>query len=150
MVNSVHFVVMNDEPIEQSAHLLLAAQIAARYANQGLKLYVLAEDPAMAEQLDDLLFALPLEQFTPHAQSQYAPRYGSTVLVGDTPPRNFAPLLVNLSAKAPTFPVKCRHIIDLVPQTPELKQQARDRYRQYQSFGLQPSTGPESELPSFN
>lgn len=150
MPNTVHFVLQTDESAEQPTHLLLAANITAHYANQGLKLYIQARDAKMVAELDDYLFALPLEQFTPHAQAQFSPRYGSTVLVGTAPPNNFVPILINLAANAPANSVKCRHIIDLVPSDSELKQQARARYRQYQHQGLQPSTSPESELPSFN
>ena len=150
MPNSVHFVVMTDEPSSDSAHLTLACHLTCHYAAQGLKIFLLADDESMAQQLDDALFSLPLELFTPHAQSQFAPRYGCSTLIGHHEPKNFVPLLINLSAKGPSNTVKCRHIIDLVPFDPLLKQQARDRYRQYQGYGLPPTTGSESDLPAFN
>nr|WP_285817757.1 DNA polymerase III subunit chi [Echinimonas agarilytica] len=141
---------MKDEQTEGTAHLVLACSIAQHYANKGLKLYVLTDTDEQAAAIDDLLFALPTEQFVAHAQVQFAPRYGAPVLIGSSTPQNFVPLLINLSAKGPMNAVKCRHIIDLVPSEPTLKQQARDRYRSYQGFGIAPTNGSEQDFPAFN
>lgn len=158
MAASAHFVLMDENQTEEqtqgSAPFMLAAQLAARlcanYQQRNMKLHVLVDNQEQAEIIDDLLFAAPLEQFVAHAQQQFAPRYGAPVMISSQEPSNFVPLLVNLSAKGPSNTVKCRHILDLVPTEPELKQQARDRYRRYQSYGLAPTTGPEQQLPAFN
>ncbi|MBD1389114.1 DNA polymerase III subunit chi [Neiella sp. HB171785] len=160
MAASAHFVLMdqanNEEQTEGSApfalaeHFILAAKLCANYQQRGLKLHVLVDSQEQAELIDDQLFAAPLEQFVAHAQSQFAPRYGAPVMISTSEPTNFVPLLINLSAKGPSNTVKCRHILDLVPTEPDLKQQARDRYRLYQSYGLAPTTGSEQQLPAFN
>ncbi|MBW8192847.1 DNA polymerase III subunit chi [Neiella marina] len=154
MAASAHFVLMDEAQTEEqtdaSAPLRLAARLTGQLQTRNLKLHLLVDSSEQAALLDDLLFSAPLTQFVPHAQSQFAPRYGAPVMISTEEPTNFVPVLLNLSAKGPSNTVKCRHILDLVPSQPELKQQARDRYRLYQRYGLAPTTGPEQQLPAFN
>lgn len=150
MSKTVHFVVMDDEQTSGSAHLVYAAQLAHHYHRQGMKSYLLTHTREEACELDDMLFSAPLAQFTPHCVSWQRGRYGASVELGEQPPQAFVPLIINLHANAPQFAVKCRVIIDLVPAEPELRALARQRYRQYQSYGWVLNTCKSDALPQLN
>ena len=150
MSKPVHFVVMDDEQTSASAHLVYASQLAHHYHQQKLKAYILTTNRQQACELDELMFSAPLSQFTPHCVSWQRGRYGAAVELGEQPPQGFVPLIINLHANAPQFAVKCRAIIDLVPAVPELRAQARQRYRQYQAYGWQLNTCKPDTLPQLN
>lgn len=147
---TAHFIVMDDEQTPGSAHLVYAVQLAHHFYLQGIKSFILTESREQACELDELMFSAPLEQFTPHCLSWQRGRYGAAVELGERLPPGFVPLIINLHANAPQFAVKCRAIVDLVPAVPELRELARKRYRQYQSYGWSLNTCKPDALPQLN
>lgn len=112
-------------------------QTVCTYYRQGQRVLVLAYDQKQAEAIDELLWQLPAQAFIPHSISGES-AHNSPVEISWTgqTPRIQRGCLINLASHAPDFSMRFQHIADVVPVEPELRAQARARYKQYRQFGF--------------
>jgi DNA polymerase-3 subunit chi len=132
-----------DDATSNRALLEKVCLISAQYYQQGLRVFVATNDVKTAEQLDELMWQLPSEQFIPHNLQGEGPHYGAPIEIGHQPPQTRRQVLINLCHPLPQFAVKFTQIIDFIPNQSEQKQQARERFHQYRLLNLAPSIASE-------
>jgi DNA polymerase-3 subunit chi len=136
-----------DEPSKQPAHFVLACQLAANCFRSKQRCLVFCDSQALAEQFDELLWQLPTDSFVPHNLAGEGPQGGAPVeICWQTPAQHNRGVLINLSENMPDFHHRFSQIYDFVPAQEALKQQARDRYKEYRGQGHQLNTLPGGAL----
>jgi len=133
-----------DAEIDSNTLLLeKVCELSAEFYQQGLRVFVATNDVKTAEQLDELMWQLPTDQFIPHNLQGEGPHYGAPIEIGHQPPQTRRQILINLCHPLPQFAVKFTQIIDFIPNEPAQKQQARERFHQYRLLNLAPHIAPE-------
>ncbi|MEC9260705.1 MAG: DNA polymerase III subunit chi [Pseudomonadota bacterium] len=115
-----------------------ACELTAELYSQKKKSVVLCADQAQAEAVDQLLWQLPAARFVPHNLAGEGPNGGAPVEIVWQPqslPRKQC--LINVSGKMVNNFNQFQQIIDFVPVEETAKQQARERYKQFQQAGCQ-------------
>lgn len=107
------------------------------------KVLILCQDKAQAERIDEIFFQRSHSQFIPHFLTGEANSYGCDVeiaWVGAKISFNRKFLLINLAENSANFSQNYQQVVDFVPTNENLKQLARNRYRQYQMLGCDVTT----------
>ncbi|MGB0834599.1 MAG: DNA polymerase III subunit chi [Psychrobium sp.] len=137
------FYPLAEQDNEQEALLVKVCQLCGDLYGQGLRVFVATNDVKTAEQLDELMWKLPSEQFIPHNLQGEGPHYGAPIEIGHQPPQTRRQVLINLCHPLPQFAVKFTQIIDFIPNDPAHKQQARERFHHYRQLNLAPQMATE-------
>ncbi len=123
-----------DEPMR------LVCELARKAFNAGLPTLVLARDRSQAELIDDLLWDMGDDVFIPHQVAGLDPDGDGDVevLIADPdqdPPMR--PLVINLR----DAPVEggFERVLEVVPADPAARGPLRERWKQYQARGIEPS-----------
>lgn len=134
---------ISDTQADDNPLLSKVCQLCGELYQQGQRVFVATNDVKTAEQLDELMWKLPSEQFIPHNLQGEGPHYGAPVEIGHRPPQTRRQVLINLCHPLPQFAVKFTQIIDFIPNEPEQKQQARERFHHYRQLNLAPQMATE-------
>ncbi len=140
MQTQVEFFVLPEDESEANCHLIQACVHAANLYRQNIRAYIFTEDLAQAHRIDELLWAFDPQSFVPHNLVGEGMKQGSAIEIGHQPPQNRRPVLINLANQVPDFVTQYQQIIDFVPSDDTLKQQARERFKQYRSLGFSLNT----------
>ncbi|MEZ8027228.1 DNA polymerase III subunit chi [Enterovibrio norvegicus] len=132
----------------QQSMLDKICQLSALYSQQGMKVYISANDKPQAEKVDEQLWQLSPDQFVPHNLVGEGPRGGAQVEIGwaGVRPSGHRNVLINLAEEAATFAPSFAQVVDFVPCEEALKQQARERYKIYRMAGRQMRTLAMNEM----
>ena len=115
-----------------------ACELTAELYSQKKKSVVLCADQAQAEAVDELLWQLPAARFVPHNLAGEGPNGGAPVeIVWQVQSLPRKQCLINLSGQMIGNFNQFQQIIDFVPVEESAKQQARERYKQFQQAGCQ-------------
>ena len=129
--------------IDKSGKFKYACRIAQKAYQQGLKVFVQAEDLESCEMLDALLWTFSQGSFVPHAVVRDDSKSWDDfpVQIGDNAsiPKH-ADLLISLSAGPPNQHRHFNRIADLVIDDPVEKQTGRTRFKFYRDLGITPNT----------
>ncbi|NVK58275.1 MAG: DNA polymerase III subunit chi [Alteromonadaceae bacterium] len=121
-----------------SAVCAKACELTAELYAQKKKSVVLCVDQAQAEAVDELLWQLPAARFVPHNLTGEGPPGGAPVeIVWQQSALPRKQCLINLSGQMIENPNQYQQVIDFVPVEETAKQQARQRYKQFQQAGCQ-------------
>ncbi len=126
----------------------LVCLLANKAYEQGQPLYIHASSPKEADTLDELLWTFRDISFLPHQRirtgKEDTPGEGGAgvpILIGcGEAPLEAAKLMINLAHPPPPFIGQFERVIEVVGQAPDLRQQARERYRRYQTCGYSLNT----------
>jgi DNA polymerase-3 subunit chi len=118
--------------------LHFACKLAKRAADEHRRLIVFAPAPALAEEVDRMLWTFSQLSFVPHVRSGHA-------LAGETPiviAQDEAGLvhheaLLNLGDEPPAFFSRFEQLREIVSQDQEDKRLARERAKFYKSRGFE-------------
>ena len=113
------------------------ALVSKAYA-QGKDFTVFAPDPERAQVLDRLLWTQPPRGFLPHCRADSPLAAETPVLIAsrlDALPQDQR--LLNLADDIPADFDRFASLIEVVSQTEEDRQQARQRFRQYKEMGCE-------------
>ncbi|WP_111979101.1 DNA polymerase III subunit chi [Algibacillus agarilyticus] len=124
------------------AHIDFACRLAAKLYRQKSKIFIYTDNQQDAELVDEHLWQFEPESFVAHNLQGEGPKFGTPVEIGFKPPTSGRPILINLSQNMPDFIRRFNQTFDFVPADETLKQQARERYKQYRAAGHQLSTEP--------
>lgn len=121
---------------------LLACRLAEKAFRQGHRIVIHTDTREHATLLDDLLWTYKDISFIPHATGDGPEAQHAPVLVSHAGERlpGGATLLINLAAAVPADFEHFERVAELVDQSDEVKQGARQRYRQYRDCGCTPHT----------
>ena len=125
----------------------LTCDIAAHYFRQKQRVLIYCQSQQLAEQIDELLWQRPVDGFVPHNLTGEGPEAGAPVEVTwQAPKSRNRQICINLHSQCPQFAGQFRTLIDFVPADETLKQQARERYKQYRAAGHKLDTQPAAQL----
>ena len=126
------------------SRLETAARIVRKAYHQGVPALVYAPEPALARELDQLLWVTPSGSFLPHCGAD-DPLAGETPVViaadlaSDCAPPNDK-LLINLGNDIPPGFARFQRIIEVVSNDGEAREQGRKRFRHYRDRGYEIAT----------
>ena len=134
--------------INVDAHLFQACLHASVCYRNNQRVYIHTENQTSAHAIDEMLWSFEPDSFIPHNLVGEGPKQGAPVEIGFQTPQNRRPFLINLASQIPSFAGNYSHIIDFVPPESSLKQQARERFKQYRQAGFSIETQQvESSVP---
>lgn len=137
----------NEQTAIAPAHLHFICLAIVDLYRQRKKIMVIADDQDQAHLIDEYLWQFDPDSFVAHHLSGELATGGSPVEIswrnnpkqGNIPP-NF--VVVNAATVMPEGTQNNRQIIEFVPVEETLKQQARDRFKQYRQQGFNATTQP--------
>ena len=126
--------------VDQTARIYQKViQLCCNYQQQDARIFIFSENKTQAEQLDEYLWQLPLDNFISHHLIGESHFHANTVEIGwaGTRPQSRRNILINLTQDVPNFAPSFAQVIDFVPCDDTLKQRARERYQIYRQAGHQ-------------
>jgi len=125
----------------QERYLFACKLIEKAYRN-GQFCYILTDNDAQSQLLDDLLWTFRAGSFIPHEiYTGQAPSTDKVILIGSVKaPEHSQGLLFNLSTKYPEGISKTKRILEILDNCEVTKIAARNRYRQYKQAGMSVTT----------
>lgn len=103
---------------------------------QGQRVYLHADGEAEAARLDDELWTWRDVSFLPHVRAGDPLQSAAPILVGHADPGpSHSDVLINLHPEVPTFFARFSRVLEVVDETPEVRNAGRARYRIYQERG---------------
>jgi DNA polymerase-3 subunit chi len=124
------------------AHIDFACRLAATLYRESRRLFIYADNEQQAHMIDEYLWQFEPDSFVAHNLQGEGPKFGAPVEIGFKAPTSNRPILINLSREMPEFVQKFAQTFDFVPAEETLKNQARERYKQYRTAGHQLTTEP--------
>lgn len=116
----------------------LACVLCAKAMASGLKVFVLTQDLAATERMNQLLWEHPPAAFMPHGRAADAQAGDLPVIVDhDSSQLPHDGLLINMTAEVPAFFSRFERLVEIVSLDETDAAQARNRYRAYQRRGYQ-------------
>ena len=117
--------------------LRLVSELARKAFDAGLPTLILARDAAQAEALDDLLWDMGDDVFIPHqiAGADVDEEEADVLISAPDADAAMRPLVINLRDDA--VPDGFDRVLEVVPADAEARGPLRERWKQYQSRGLE-------------
>jgi len=136
MTERVDFYILKDASPKQGWHF--ACRLTEKAYLRALRVALLAENEADAHSLDELLWTFSERSFVPHSlQREAAPATAAPVYVTAEPDGGpGADLLVNLSNRMPTAPLRFARIAEIIDADAERKRLGRERFKCYRDLQL--------------
>lgn len=113
-----------------------ACSIAGKVRQQGHKIYIHTNNRDEAGKIDDLLWTHKDISFLPHSLVDSGETEDISIgWTGQQAPE--AHVLINLGNDIPDFVNEYERVVEMVPTEPDLKKQARERYKRYRDSGYE-------------
>ena len=137
MTSKVNFYLLSGSSHEDACYF--ACRLVEKALSGGLSVYILMNDHAGCEYMDDLLWSFKPESFIPHMiedSESDTDDEDIKVLVseGKTAPAE-ADIMINLSSRVPDFHNIFSTIAEIVSTDEQDKSSKRERWIHYQSLG---------------
>jgi DNA polymerase-3 subunit chi len=133
-MTQVDFYITDDQGSDARARL--ACRIVEKAYKLQRKVYVVTPGPEQATQLDELLWLFRAGSFIPHRRIDQPDEDDCPVIIGWEDSEAVAPdVLVNLSDAVPAFFSRFERVAEVVSAVPEVRDQARERFRFYRERG---------------
>ncbi|UOD49571.1 DNA polymerase III subunit chi [Orrella daihaiensis] len=132
-----------DFAFDADARVLQAARSTLRHVARGARLFIYCDDPDRTAQMDQALWVVEDIAFVPHErlineQNETVPVFlvdqAAWPLVANRV--NQTDWLLNLDDQCPPEPTLFTRVLEVVTRDDADRQQARQRWRQYQAMGL--------------
>lgn len=126
-----------------NGRFLLACRVTDKAFRHGHRVYIHASSHSQAVMLDELLWTFKDNSFIPHSMVDKPDADTDTAPVRlgyGTQPGVQADVLINLGDEVPDSFEQYERVTELVDQSQEIKQQARQRFRYYRDKGYTPHT----------
>lgn len=123
----------------QEINLFVCRLIQKIYLQQH-SVFVYVQSSTDAIKLDTLLWTFNDISFIPHAVYDATKPMACSVQIGHTVPQNKIEILCNLTQDVPSFHDAFDRIVEIVPQEPESRANARKKYQAYQTLNYQLAT----------
>lgn len=113
-----------------------ACKLTEKAYRLGRKVYIHAETPVQAAEIDDMLWTFRAGSFLPHAPYSTEAAADHPILIGcNLEPTGHTDVLVNLTQEVPLFFSRFERVAELVGQDEAQRQNARERFRFYRERG---------------
>jgi len=108
----------------------LACRLAEKAFKNEYEIFIKTESEQQLKALDQKLWDFKAESFLPHAVDEQAP-----IRLSCDDPETATDMLINLSPIVPENFSQFKRVCEIVPNTPEKLQLAREHYKHYQQQG---------------
>ena len=115
-----------------------ACSRAAVARSEGHEIHIHTGSSEEAMTLDDMLWTFRDVSFLPHDLVQAGDPRGEPITIGWHEQAPGGDMLINLAPDVPPFAGSFAFVVEPVPGQPDLKQQARARFRRYRDMGFDP------------
>ena len=136
MTNVDFYIIQSQQPDYQWLTLrdVFVCQLIEKVWKKGHKIYLHTDNASEAQKLDNLLWTFRQGSFIPHGLSHQA---SEPVCIGCDAwtYNNTADVLINIASTLPTNFVNFPRILEILNDTPHIKQAGREHYRRYQQQG---------------
>ena len=130
----VGFYVIQDKDKQQRLHV--AARLANKAFQQGLQIYINAENEEQARALDELLWSFHPGSFLPHGLT--GEEHSEKIAIGwGQAPDNHSDFLINLKLSIAPFFGLFHRVAEVVTQDPESLAALRESWTYYKERGYQ-------------
>ena len=127
------YVIQNNDAGQR---LLVAARLADKAFQQGLRIYINAVDEPQARQLDELLWSFRPASFLPHGIS--GEQYSEKIAIGwGQEPVDHDDLLINLQLNIPSFFGRFHRVAEVVTQDAQSLAALRESWKYYKERGYE-------------
>ena len=125
-----------DKPRFREEPLLLVCELARKAFDAGIPTLVLARDTAQAEAIDDLMWSFDPDAYLPHQIAGSDDEDELTPILILAPDTDFPmrPMVINLRDAAVEGDFE--RVLEVVPADPAARAPLRERWKQYQTRGL--------------
>jgi DNA polymerase-3 subunit chi len=121
--------------------LLFACRLIEKAYKQKHRIYVHAEDRAMAHQLDEMLWTYREDSFLPHNLHGEGPEPPPPIQIGfENAPEKHRDILINLNPQIPEFHPQFARVLELIVNDAAAQEMGRERYRFYRTQGFEINT----------
>ena len=126
-----------DKPRFREEPLLLVCELARKAFDAGFPTLVLARDTAQAEAIDDLMWSFDPDAYLPHQIAGSDEEDELTPILILAPDTDFPmrPMVINL--RDTVVEGDFERVLEVVPADPAARAPLRERWKHYQSRGLQ-------------
>ncbi len=134
----IDFYVLSDD--SPNARERLSCRLAEKAWKLGHTVYLHAGSPALAAELDELLWTFRDGSFVPHARASNRPEPAPPVLIGSSgeAPSGDIDVLINLDGEVPDFYIRFARIAEIVEPLEPARAAGRARFRFYREHGFEP------------
>lgn len=124
-----------------NARLQFACRLIEKAYKQKHRIYVHAEDRAMAHQLDEMLWVYRDDSFLPHNLYGEGPDPAPPIQIGfNTVPEKHRDILINLNQEIPEFHHQFARLLELIVNDTAAQEAGRERYRFYRTQNYEINT----------
>lgn len=138
----IDFYLLTDSSPTNSS-VIVACKLCDKAVEKGIKVYINAPDPAIAEDLDGALWSFRQGSFIAHEKfSGKLPEEPLPMaLIGAIePPPTHHGAMINLGLDVPAFFSRFERVLEVVPGDAEQKAKSRERYKFYRDRGYELKT----------
>lgn len=127
---------------ELNAMEMHTCHLAADAWRIGQRVLIMCADKAQALKIDEALWQRGADEFVPHNLTGENDSYATPIEISwqEQVSRKRYDVLISLLPEVAPIANNFKQVIDFVPAADNLKQAARDRYRQYQQLGFELDT----------
>ena len=111
-------------------------RLCRKILRQPERIWLYCADPALQQELDELLWSFDPVSFIPHGIEQPE----AAVCISAQLPKQPGWIIFNFSPEALEPNAKFSHIIEIIENNEPAKQLGREKFKQYRRFGIQPQT----------
>ncbi|MDT8403632.1 DNA polymerase III subunit chi [Sulfuriflexus sp.] len=121
---------------DEQQRLLTACRLAEKAYQLGHHVFVYADKPALAKQLDELLWSFRPGSFLPHSMSDAVDAEAHPLVIGDQHPDEAShDVMINLAESVPDCFSRFKRVAEVVGGSENERQVARQRFRFYRDRG---------------
>src|SRR5690606_5350796 len=132
----IDFYILSDDASAARWHF--ACRLIDKVTRLGHRVLVTLDDPAEAQEFDELLWTFKPESFIPHAClpcDRLEQVEITTDLQSEIPLHNHHNVLLNLSSRVPAYFSRFERLSEVVIQQPEVLNNTREHYSFYRERG---------------
>lgn len=122
------------EATSADARPAFACRLTDKAFRQGHRVYIHTQDPASAQQLDQLLWDFRPQSFLPHCLASTGADEPIVIGCSDSP-GDHTDVLINLALQVPDFVGRFERVTEVVTQAPEIREPLRQSARYYKDRG---------------
>lgn len=130
MITCIDFYILQND----TDRLSYACQLIEDAYKQKHRIFIQCDDEQSAHRMDNQLWLFKTTSFVPHNIQGEGPTPPPPIQIGfKDNAKGFNDILINLSSTVPPFYKQFKQVIEVVDDTPEVKERLRNNYRFYQS-----------------
>jgi DNA polymerase III subunit chi len=113
-----------------------ACRLCRKILKRDEKIWLLCDDLALQQQLDERLWSFDPTSFIPHGIHHE----NDPICISEQLPTETDRIIFNFTQQALDQFGKFSHIIEIIENNEIAKQLGREKFKQYRSFGIEPKT----------